>query len=379
MRILYPHPWDADDPNVFAGTTKYLKDALIGGGAEVVSATLTQSFPARARNTIFMRLTKKRFLSSHSFWQADHLGSQVERILRRERFDAVLSTSSIVVSRLQTDVPKFFYTDATVRLIEDYFTDFPFTKQSAREADAVERSAILGSRRGFYSSEWARSSAIRDYGAAPSKIEVIPFGANLSHAPTAQEVATHIAERTLRPCRFLFIGKQWERKGGDKAVQIVEALQKQGVPAILTVLGEPPPVAREWLRAPGIISKSTPEGSALFNKTLLEHDFFLLPTKADCTPIVLAEASAYGLPSITHDVGGVSSMLEPDKTGLLFEESASPETIAASVRAIVDRPERYRAMASHARERYETVHSWSTVAKRLIGRMELLTGNSNSL
>lgn len=36
-------------------------------------------------------------------------------------------------------------------------------------------------------------------------------------------------------------------------------------------------------------------------------NFLLLPTIAECAGIVFAEASGYGIPSITYDTGGVGT------------------------------------------------------------------------
>jgi glycosyltransferase involved in cell wall biosynthesis len=45
---------------------------------------------------------------------------------------------------------------------------------------------------------------------------------------------------------------------------------------------------------------------------------FVLPTQADCVPVVLTEASAYGLPILSTAVGGVSTIGEDKVNGRVF-------------------------------------------------------------
>ena len=53
----------------------------------------------------------------------------------------------------------------------------------------------------------------------------------------------------------------------------------------------------------------------------------LFPTRADCTPIALCEAAAYGIPVVAADVGGISSIVTPN-TGRLMPATSTPEDYA---------------------------------------------------
>lgn len=52
----------------------------------------------------------------------------------------------------------------------------------------------------MYSSEWAANSAIIDYDADESKVNVVPFGANIGEIPTKKA----ILEKKKSNCNLLF-------------------------------------------------------------------------------------------------------------------------------------------------------------------------------
>ena len=85
-------------------------------------------------------------------------------------------------------------------------------------------------------------------------------------------------------------------------------------------------------------------------RTTLQHlhaaaHFFILPTHAETAGIVFAEAASHGLPVITRDVGGVSSMVNRNKNCILIDPSHGPELLADAVRPLLSEPERYKTMS----------------------------------
>ena len=91
---------------------------------------------------------------------------------------------------------------------------------------------ILGNAfRIIYCSEWIKRKTIDYYQIDPRKIDVVEFGANI---PTPTNYAVEI---NMDICRLLFIGKDWERKGGDKMIQTYKILKKGGFPCSLTIIG----------------------------------------------------------------------------------------------------------------------------------------------
>ena len=70
------------------------------------------------------------------------------------------------------------------------------------EAHLLEKRAIEKARLLLYPTRWAADSAIKDYGADPQKVRVIPFGANIEHPPAKRDV---LNKTNLDRCVLLFL------------------------------------------------------------------------------------------------------------------------------------------------------------------------------
>src|SRR5436190_335365 len=60
-------------------------------------------------------------------------------------------------------------------------------------------------------------------------------------------------------------------------------------------------------------------------------DFLLLPTRSECYGMVFCEASAYGLPSITTDTGGISGAVKDGENGFMLPLSARGQEYAEAI------------------------------------------------
>jgi glycosyltransferase involved in cell wall biosynthesis len=127
-----------------------------------------------------------------------------------------------------------------------------------------------------------------------------------------------------RPVRLLFVGSDWQRKGGP---QLLEALA--GLPAGSWSLDV---VTREEIPpTPGVtvhhgVDSNSPRLVRLFS----EADLFVLPSLGECLAVVLMEATAAGLPLITTNVGALAEAVLPGETGLVVP----PNDVAALRQAL---------------------------------------------
>lgn len=66
---------------------------------------------------------------------------------------------------------------------------------------------------------------------------------------------------------------------------------------------------------------------------LLNHDFFVLPSRSEGLPIAILEANACGLPVIASKVGGVSEVVKEYFNGLLFEPENADDLAVKIIKA----------------------------------------------
>ena len=116
----------------------------------------------------------------------------------------------------------------------------------------------------------------------------------------------------------------------------------------------------------GFISKASQEGRNKLNKLLFDSHFLILPSKADCSPVVFSEANTLGLPCISTDVGGIPTIIKNGINGHTFSLSESPSAYADFIQGHFSNYNRYEQLALSSFEEYEKRLNWGTAGKTIM-------------
>ncbi|NEO39513.1 MAG: glycosyltransferase family 4 protein [Moorea sp. SIOASIH] len=268
------------------------------------------------------------------------------------------------LSFLETKIPILFLSDATPKLINNEYYKSYETLEEFYLAEKHENGAISKSNKLVYSSKWAANSAISDYQADRDKVEVITFGANLDDIPSIDQL---FYKSKASRCRLLFIGKDWQRKGGNIAFNTLKSLLSMGIDAELVMVGCIPPeeIKHERLKVIPFLNKNIPEERERLNQLFLQSHFFIFPTRADCSPIVICEANAFGLPVITTDVGGIPTIIQEGKNGYMLTLSDSSDQYASVIANNFRDRAVYKQLVKSSREEYDQCLNWDKWAERI--------------
>jgi glycosyltransferase involved in cell wall biosynthesis len=206
-------------------------------------------------------------------------------------------------------------------------------------------------------SEWTKEGLVRDYEVPVQKIHVIPPGVNASAwerpAPRAGSDG---------PVRILFVGGNLERKGGLLLLDAFRSLRDRGVELHLVTKDA---VAEEaGLR----VHRDMQPNSEPLKQLYHGCDLFCLPTYGDCLPMVLSEAGAAGLPSVTTDVGAIPELVRDGETGIIVPKGDAAE-LARAIGALVERPDLRLRMGRRA---VEVIRSSFDAEKTSLRLFELL-------
>lgn len=375
MRLAYITVEDPANRTGWSGLNHFMARALTAAGCELVPLFgFREVRPAAALvRKIGARLFLRRFHGTgREPAVLENYARQIQARVEAAQVDAVLANGTTLTSHLRPTCPMFFWTDATVPALFKLYPGYDrWTRSSSRLAHEADRRALANATAAFYSSAWAAESAVRDLGANPARVHVVPFGANLEHEPAAGEAMAAARARSTDRLVLLFAGVQWERKGGAKAVAVAEALHAAGVPVELRILGIDRPMATSpRIRSLGRISKASDDGCRRIAEQFAQSHFLLLPTVADCTPVVFAEAGAWAMPVVTHRVGGIPSQIVDERNGRMFDLAAPAAEIAAWISAVWrDRP-RYLGLAAASRHEYDSRLNWRAAAAQAMGIMQ---------
>ncbi|HWU53952.1 MAG TPA: glycosyltransferase family 4 protein [Rhizomicrobium sp.] len=297
-----------------------------------------------------------------------YLASRIERHVREAKPQAIFSPSSVPLSLVDSAAPRIFTTD---QLFCD-FVQTPYTgirqpaERFVRMGHAQEKTALSTAALATFPSQWAADSAVSRYGAAREKISVIPWGANLPSIPSQQEVERAIAQRSMRSCHLVFIGRQWARKGGELLVGTVQELNKAGLPARATIIGcEPPGLSPKLFDIHPYLNKGRPEHFATLSSLMLGAHFLFLPSRAEAYGQAFCEAAAFGLPSIGSTVGGIPTIIQDGETGFVRPLETSAAQFAAIILDTLSERSGYLRLARQAREDFLLRLNWDSFGNRL--------------
>ena len=267
----------------------------------------------------------------------EEMTEALKQDIDRNSYDAIVALhASTVVPELDIRCPVIYVTDATAALLNSYYPKRQeLSVRYAKLLQDCEQATISRADAVSVPTQWAADSVLQDYNAAPDRVHIIEWGGNLDNLP---DLTDKPHQREDKSVKFLFVGLDWERKGGDIAVEMVELLQAAGLDASLTVVGAQIPRKHRspHVRSVGMLNRANPEESEQLDQLFQSADFYIHPARAECYGHVLCEALGFGVPVIATETGGISQCVLNGKTGMLLPAGSLPEDYAASVRELLE-------------------------------------------
>lgn len=281
-----------------------------------------------------------------------------------ECFFAPAASTVLGVSTISQEYKVVYLSDATYHIMLGYYYEGG-SKKNVERHNCAEKNSLMRANTVILSSNWAKNDAINYYGISEDKIKVLCFGANL-----IDRYKPHALHDVVR---ILFVGVEWKRKGTDIAIDCVNVLNhsKYGRKFELTIIGLDKPEnynCSDSVKFVGRLNKDNEEQYERMIKYFQESDLFLLPTLAECAGIVFSEAAMYGLPTFTHNTGGVMSYVEDGVTGRGLQLGSTGEDFANAILDMLNKNQ-YDQWSKNARRKYEKELNWEkwlTSCKKII-------------
>ena len=379
MRVAYVTIFDGTDIRNWSGLDVHIWKSLEAQGLkiELVGNLIHgRSVRRRLRKLWGTRVQRRSFLH---FWDVDtarDYAADVQDRVARIRPDVVLSPSPIPLAYLRCRQPRVLWTDATFAGLASFYPEFVpenVCSASTRCGHEIDRQSLASCDLAIYSSEWAAETARATQPNCAGKVQVVPYGANVEVSHSEQDLTEIVRRRGSQRLRLLFIGMDWQRKGGDQAVAVTGEINRLGVLAELIAVGaEPPQDVRNltFVRALGPISKAAEAGRAQMAELLATSDFLILPSRAECCAVVLAEACAYGLPIVATEVGGMGTVVRDELNGKLFPLSSQARIWAEWIVKHARNRLAYEHLAFGAFSEYQRRLNWGVAGRRVAEELQ---------
>ena len=209
----------------------------------------------------------------------------------------------------------------------------------------------------FTTTRWARESIVTDYGIPDHKVVVVGVGRN--HHP-------RVTTRDWSRPRFLFIGRDWERKNGPMLLRAMAELRREHPDAELNVVGcAPVGVEQSGVTFHGSLPLSDPEATRRLEALLESSTCFVLPSVHEPSAISYVEAMSAGLPVIGTAAGGSADLI--GDAGVVVEPSSQVALLEA-LRMMTQRSHAER-FAQCAVQRAQS-YTWKGVVDRMLAALD---------
>jgi glycosyltransferase involved in cell wall biosynthesis len=287
------------------------------------------------------------------------------RVRRARELDAIVQIGTGY--SIPAIAPIATFEDMTVRQC----VEFGYPHWQALSARAVE-ARIERQRRAYAQAaacctrtRWAATSVVRDYGVPAEKVHVVGVGRNRDPAPT---------ERDWGRPRFLFVGKEWERKNGPGVLRAFTRLRKVVPEAGLDVVGGHPPLDVAGVTGHGILRPDIAAERRRLDALFGAATCFVMPSFHEPAGIVYVEAGAAGIASIGTARGGAAELI--DGAGRVVDPHDEDALLAAMLE--LSEPAVAERLGAAAWER-SALFTWHAVAERILRALRLSGGAIDSL
>jgi len=264
---------------------------------------------------------------------------------------------------LDGKAPCFSYHDGN--MAQSLRSPYAVKGLSARVIDqglAYEKKVYHGLTRIFTMSEFLRQSFIKDFDVPPEKVVSIGAGINLEQIPA------EVPDKKYDRPDILFIGVDFERKGGWYLLQAFRQVRAKFPTATLHIVGPRqltiPPELQPGVVYHGFLRKQDPVGGPKLAQLLRDCSLFVMPSLYEPFGIAPLEAMVHQLPCVVTDDWALKEMVVRGETGEHVECGDAAELADKLIVLLAD-PQRLARMGAAGRRRVLDYYTWDKVVNRL--------------
>ncbi len=305
---------------------------------------------------------------SPCFYYTPFIFRQIRRLLiahlegRRNEFAFTVSTQSLFDAHL-AGVPHFIYTDHT-HLANLHAPLFSRAFLASNKWIALERDVYRNATRIFTMGENARSSLIGEYGIGTDKVGCIYGGSNIDTSPVPLDNAA-FRNRTI-----LFVGIDWERKGGPELLAAFHRVLARLPDARLRIVGAAPAITHPQIEVLGRVPIDR------VKQLLTQSTLLCLPSRFEPFGIAVLEAFAVEIPAVVTRIGALEHLVTDGETGRVVPPGDIP-ALADALTDLLSDPEKSQRFGQNG-HRFAREHcTWEAVGKKLRAEIVPLLAGQN--
>jgi glycosyltransferase involved in cell wall biosynthesis len=298
------------------------------------------------------------------FWRTTHIFKRVkalvaERLSQEEHMFSFQYQSLIDGSK--DGIPHYVYTDHTHLANLASYPYFTEKDLYSRQWIDLERTIYHNARLNFTRTSVVSRSIVEDYSCPPDKVVCVYSGSNVG-------TGFAVNDEKYRAKTIVFVGLEWERKGGPELVEAFGRVLEAHPDARLVIVGCSPKVN---LRNCDVVGQVPIEA---LDDWYENASVFCLPARIEPSfPIVCVEAFAHRLPVVATDVEGMPDLVRDGETGFLVK-AGDVEGLSKALINLLSDPEKCRALGENGRRLVLERYNWETVGAEMARNIRATVG-----
>jgi glycosyltransferase involved in cell wall biosynthesis len=303
-----------------------------------------------------------RFIDAvrRSGWCMERVAGEVEELQESDRYDFSLAIGT-VVPNLRPRQPHFVYTDLTIRA-NAYYPEGGERLKLWEECIPCEEDSLRKASLVFTMSDHVTQSLVEQYGLPRERVVRVNGGCN---APSVDVTDDSRYERM----NVLFVGVDWDRKGGPQLIDAFTKVRRQCPGATLTIIGCSPRVSGPGIRVIGPVSQRE------VSNYMAKATCFCMASHREPFGIVYIEAMHAGLPVIASDRGATPDFVINGCTGYRVDPNDIDE-LAGRLNELVSNPDKCRRMGEQARVLVRSQYTWEKTQQKMYQAICKVLGGS---
>lgn len=354
---------EGNPDTTLSGVARFLFDAL------QPSCQIVNRLDYGVHGAARMVLAAATFRPSRAAWRGryhtsrlahDALTATLRRQLARPQveFDVALQVHGWTEGQPR---PYVLYVDQTRLMAErGYPRWLPLTPRERAEMLERERRMYAGAGHIFTMGTPAGRSVIDDYHVATDRVSVV--GGGLMFDRLADVSSPHAGAR--EPV-ILFVGREFDRKGGDVLLDAFSAVRRALPAAMLHLVG-----VSGTLNAPGVVTHGKIASRERIAELYRRSRVFCMPSRYEPYGLAFIEAMAHGVPCVGTEVQSIPEILG-GRGGLVVAPN-DPASLATGLLALLTDDELARRLGSDGRTMVEQAFRWEHVAARMLPTLETI-------
>jgi len=367
LRLLILCGGDPNSEVVFSGSARALFQALERRGCVVHKENvLGFSDPFKKLNFVGKVIQK---LDRFRLWENYRLSPLCFSRNTKRALDVVRSRSDYNACLMYgtrfnptLDVPKYCYLDATAaQLVAANGWGFAGRSKSNNQKNIDYQRRVFDSCSGvFPRTQFAADSVYHDYSISKEKVTVAGAGYNHNKPP--------LAHQSYESKNILFVGVQFERKGGPLILDAFKIVRDKIPEATLTIVG-----ARLDINEPGVevverIYKDESDGLNRILEFYSKASLFCIMSTLEPFGIVVIEAQNSFVPCIVPKKFAFTETVSDGITGVHLSNE-TPEALAKVMVELLNNPEKLKRMGEAAHNYVQENWTWDIAAERIERRI----------